>query len=68
MNNKIYDTLAFIGRILLPLVATFVLTMGETWGIGYTKEISATITAIATLVNGILAGLSNNYFKDEIRG
>lgn len=68
MNNKVYDVLAFLGRILLPLLATFTLTMGETWGLAHTKEIATTITAVATLLNGILAGLSKQYFTEEIKG
>ena len=67
MNNKTYDILAFIGRLLLPAIATFIVAFGDIWHIQYASEIGATVTAIATLINSILADASKKYFnnKDE---
>ena len=64
MNNKVYDILAFVGRLLLPAVATFVVAFGDIWHIQYATEIGATITAIATLINSILADASKKYFSN----
>ena len=64
MSNKMYDILAFIGRLLLPAVATFVVAFGDIWHIQYASEIGATITTIATLINSILADVSKKYFNN----
>ena len=65
MNNKMYDILACIGRLLLPAVATFVVAFGDIWHIQYAAEIGATTTAVATLINSILADASKKYFNHE---
>ena len=65
MNNKMYDILALIGRLLLPAVATFIVAFGDIWHIQYASEIGATVTAIATLINSILADASKKYFNNE---
>lgn len=65
MNNKMYDILAFIGRLLLPAIATFIVAFGDIWHIQYATEIGATVTAIATLINSILADASKKYFSNK---
>lgn len=64
MTDKTYDILAFIGRICLPALATFIVAFGDIWHLSYSNEIGATITAIATLINSILAKESKNYFNE----
>jgi hypothetical protein len=63
MKNKTYDKLKFIAQVILPLVATFYVTLAELWGLPFSTEISGTIMAVDTLMGGILMKLSNNYNK-----
>lgn len=63
MKNKTYDRLKFIAQVVLPLLATFYVTLAELWGLPYSTEISGTIMAIDTLMGGILMKLSSNYKK-----
>lgn len=63
MKNKTYDILKFIAQVVLPLVATFYVTLAELWGLPFSTEISGTIMAVDTLMGGILMKLSNNYNK-----
>lgn len=65
MANKTYDTLAWIGRILLPALAVLYTTVGKIWGLPYTAEIPATITAIALFINAILKHNSDVFFEDK---
>lgn len=65
MTNKTYDTLAWIGRILLPALAVLYTTVGKIWGFPYTAEIPATITAIALFINAILKHNSDVFFEDK---
>ena len=63
MKNKTYDRLKFIAQVVLPLLATFYVTLAELWGLPFSTEISGTIMAIDTLMGGILMKLSSNYKK-----
>lgn len=63
MKNKTYDKLKFIAQVVLPLLATFYVTLAELWGLPFSTEISGTIMAVDTLMGGILMKLSNNYNK-----
>lgn len=63
MKNKTYDKLKFIAQVVLPLLATFYVTLAELWGLPFSTEISGTIMAIDTLMGGVLMKLSSDYNK-----
>ena len=63
MKNKTYDKLKFIAQVVLPLLATFYVTLAELWGLPFPTEISGTIMAIDTLLGSILMKLSSDYNK-----
>ena len=63
MKNKTYDRLKFIAQVVLPLLATFYVTLAELWRLPFSTEISGTIMAIDTLMGGILMKLSSDYKK-----
>lgn len=62
-NSKIYDILKWTGSTALPAIAVFIITMGDVWGIQYSKEISATVTAVAVLLNAFLGVSSIKYHE-----
>ena len=64
MSNKVYDVLKDI-LYALPLIATFVLTIGAIWNLPYYEAIAGTITAIATLLAGLLKYASVKYNKEQ---
>ena len=55
--NRVYDVLKWVGLLVCPALATFMLTLGETWGIPYAPEIATTTAAVGTLV-GVVIGAS----------
>lgn len=65
MTNKTYDAFAWTGRILLPASAVLYTTVGKIWGLPYTAEIPATITAVALFINAILKHNSDVFFEDK---
>jgi len=65
LNNKTYDTLSFIGKIVLPAIATLWLALADVWGFPYKVEIATTIVAIDTFLNTLLGISSVNYYKEE---
>lgn len=63
MKNKTYDKLKMIAQVILPILATFYVTIAELWKLPYSTEISGTLMAIDTLLGGILMKLSSDYNK-----
>lgn len=67
MNNQTYDILKRVALIVIPALATFVNAAGLVWGIPYTSEVTATITAFGVFIGSALGVGSKNY-KPETHG
>lgn len=65
LSNETYDVLAFIGRVVLPALSVLYATLGEIWGLPYTKEIPLTITAFDLFLNTLLGISANTYYKEQ---
>ena len=65
MQNSTYDVLKKVALIFLPALATLWLTIGKIWGLPYTTEIGATITAIAVFLGACLEVSSKNYYNEK---
>lgn len=64
LSNETYDLLKKIALYFLPALATLWLTIGKIWGIPYTTEIGATITAIDVFIGACLGISSKNYYNE----
>lgn len=64
MTDKTYDILKRIALIVIPALATFVNAVGIVWGIPYTNEATATITALGVFLGAALGISSKNYEPD----
>lgn len=64
MSNETYDILKKVALYILPAIATLWLTLGKIWGIPYTAEIGATITAIDVFLGACLGISSKNYYAE----
>ena len=65
MKNEVYDFLKKIALVVLPALATLVITIFKIWNIPYGEQIGATITAVDTAL-GIILGISNyNYNRNN---
>lgn len=67
MNNQTYDILKRVALIVVPALATFVNAIGMVWGIPYTNETTATITAFGVFLGAAL-GISSSNYKPEVHG
>lgn len=65
LNDKLYDILCWIGRIVIPSLAVLYTTLGDIWGLPYTSEIPATIMGLDVFLNALLGISSNAYFKEK---
>ena len=65
MEEKTYKILAYVGRIVLPALATLLLSLGELWAIPYYQQIAQTITVLDTFLNALLQLDSKKYFEDK---
>lgn len=64
MNDKTYDILKRVALIVVPALATFVNAVGIVWGVPYTNEVTATITAFGVFLGAALGITSKNYEPD----
>lgn len=64
MNDKTYDIFKRVALIVVPALATFVNAVGIVWGIPYTNEVTATITAFGVFLGAALGISSKNYEPD----
>lgn len=65
LSNNTYDILKKVALIFLPALATLWLTLGKIWGLPYTTEIGATITAVGVFLGACLEVSSKNYYIEE---
>lgn len=61
MKNHHYDALKNVALLWIPALATLINTVGMVWGLPYTNEITATITAVGVFLGAGLKISSNNY-------
>lgn len=54
LPDKAHDVMKWIGLIVCPALATFMLTVGNSIGIPYTAEIATCITAAGTFIGAII--------------
>ena len=64
MNDKTYDILKRVALIIVPALATFVNAVGIVWGVPYTNEVTATITAFGVFLGAAIGISSKNYEPD----
>lgn len=67
MNNQTYDILKRVALIVVPALATFVNAVGIVWGVPYTNEATATITAFGVFLGAAL-GVSSLNYEPETHG
>lgn len=65
ISNKTYDVLKYIALIVLPALATLMLTLTGIWGIPYGEAIAGTITAVDVFLGAILNISSKEYELNE---
>lgn len=64
MNDNTYDILKRVALIVVPALATFVNAVGIVWGVPYTNEVTATITAFGVFLGAAIGVSSKNYEPD----
>ena len=61
MTNKVYDILKYIAQIVLPALATLVITIFTIWNLPYGEAIAGTIMAVDAFMGAILMLESKKY-------
>ena len=64
-SNRAYDVLKAFAQYVLPAVATLYATVAGIWGLGFSVEVVATITAVDTFLGVILGLLKRAYNKSD---
>lgn len=70
MSNKLYDTLAIIGRIILPAIATLYFTLSQIWSpyLPYGEQICGSLAALTVFLNSVLKIKSDEYWREIDEG
>lgn len=66
MSKETYDILKYITQYILPAAATFVMTLGQIWGMPYSEQISLTLVALDTAL-GVCLGISSSNYNKRIQ-
>ena len=66
MSNKTYDILKQIA-LILPLIDTFVIAIMKAWNLPYAIEVGLSLTALNTLIAGIVQVENKIYLKNKIK-
>ena len=64
MTNKQYDLIRLMGEIAVPVIA-FITAICTIWNVSRCAEITATLTALDTLIGAIVMILRKNYNKRQ---
>jgi hypothetical protein len=56
--------LKWVAQLLLPALATFVMSLGNIWGIPYSEQISLTLVALDTAL-GVVLGISTKSYNSN---
>ena len=62
MSNKTYDIIRLIGEIAVPVIA-FLASLCAIWNVPYCEQITATLTALDTLLGAVIMILRSKYNK-----
>lgn len=65
LNPKVYDTLQWVIRILLPAVAVLYAALSELWSLPKALEVVGTIGAIGLFLGTIMGISSYKYKRDQ---
>lgn len=65
MTNATYDKLKQTALVVLPALATLYGAISITWGLPYTEEIVATITAVDVFL-GVVLGVKSKQYRTQI--
>lgn len=65
LDDKMYDVLAWIGKIVLPALSVLYATVGKIWNLPFTEQIPLTIMAVDVFLNTLLGISTANFYKEE---
>lgn len=64
MTNKQYDFIRLVGEIAVPVIA-FITAICTIWNVPRCAEVTATLTALDTLIGAVVMILRKNYNKRQ---
>lgn len=64
MDDRLYDILAIIGRLILPALGTLYFALAKIWNLPLAEEIVGTIAAVTTFLNTVLKIKADQYWEE----
>ena len=66
LKNKTYDTLKTVALIIAPIL-TFVSAICIIWGVPYSEQITATLSALDALLGALLTNSTDRYRAEQVQ-
>lgn len=66
-NDKVYDVLTFLVKVVLPGISTLYFTLGDLWGLPYVTQIVGTLAATAVFLGLILQYSKKSYNASDAK-
>lgn len=63
LPDHVYDVLKWVTMLLLPALATLIVTLGKIWGVGLAPQIAETVVAINAALAMVIGISTINYNK-----
>jgi len=65
IDGDLYDALAWVGRILLPALASLYAGLAQLWPLPYPEAIPGTIALVDVFLNALLQKESRAFFEEH---
>ena len=66
LSDKVYDTLKWLGLIVLPAVAVLYSSLAATWGFPMGPQVSETANALCAFIGAVVGVSSMSYNKSTL--
>jgi len=66
ISNRVFDVLKWLAIIGVPALVTLWNVIGETWGLPYVYQISASLTALAVFLGAIVGVSAVTYEQGQL--
>lgn len=63
LPDKVYDVLKWVTMLLLPALATLIVSLGKIWGLALAPQIAETVVAINAALAMVIGISTINYNK-----
>lgn len=65
ISNTTYDNIKNTSLYAIPIIATFIASVGQIWGVPYIDKIMLTFSALEVAIAGIISKAKHDYNESD---